>query len=68
MSDRVADPANGAVAWRLAQLEKVVLDLERHMDRLGSKLDRLMMAVVGASLTIAVSVIVFAITFVSGAP
>lgn len=59
---------NGTVVWRLAQLEKAVLDLEEHLDRLGSKLDRLMMAVVGAALTIAVSVIVFAITFVSGAP
>jgi len=59
---------NGTVSWRLAQLETAVKDLEVHMDRLGGKLDRLFMAVVGASLTVAVSVIVFAITFVSGSP
>ena len=57
---------NGAVAWRLARLEESVKELEGHMDRLGAKLDRLFMAVVGASLTVAVSVIVFAVTFVSG--
>lgn len=61
-------PGNGTVSWRLKELEKAVLNLEAHMDRLGSKLDRLMMALVGASLTVAISVIVFAITFVSGKP
>jgi hypothetical protein len=49
--------SNGAVSWRLAQLEKAVVELEGHLDRLGVKLDRLFMAVVGASLTIAVSVL-----------
>jgi hypothetical protein len=59
---------SSTVVWRLSQLEKAVVNLETHMDRLGSKLDRLFMALVGASLTVAVSVIVFAVTFVSGKP
>lgn len=59
---------NSTVSWRLAQLEKAVMDLETHLDRLGGKLDRVYWALVGASLTVSVSVIVFAITFVSGKP
>lgn len=59
---------NSTVAWRLAQLEKAVTDLEGHLDRLGTKLDRVYWALVGASLTVSVSVIVFAITFTAGKP
>jgi hypothetical protein len=53
------ETTNGT-AWRLAKLEEAVHEL-------GRKFDRLMMAVVGASLTIAVSAIVFIITVSSGA-
>ena len=52
-------PANGTVAWRLAQLEKTVEELER-------KVDRLVMAVTGAALMFAVSVAVFAFTVLAG--
>lgn len=60
--------SNGTVAWRLAQLERAVTDLEEHLDRLGGNLDRVYWALVGASLTVSVSVIVFAITFTAGKP
>jgi hypothetical protein len=59
---------NSTVSWRLAQLEKAVTDLESHLDKLGGKLDRVYWALVGASLTVAVSVLVFAITFTAGKP
>ena len=52
---------NGAVAWRLAQLEKTVEELER-------KLDRLTMAIVGAALTFAIGVGVFAVTLLTAGP
>jgi hypothetical protein len=61
-------PGNDTVSWRLKALEAAVKELETHMDLLGAKLDRLMMALVGASLTVAISVIVFALTFTTGKP
>ena len=51
---------NATVAWRLAQLEKKVDELE-------TKVDRLYTAMIGATLTFAVSVGVFAFTVLSGA-
>jgi hypothetical protein len=64
----VSSRDNSTVAWRLSQLERAVTELETHLDRLGSKLDRVYWALVGASLTVSVSVIVFAITFTAGKP
>ena len=54
--------SDSALAWRIGQLEKQV-------DELQSKLDKLTIAIVGAALTFALSVGVFAITIVTtGSP
>jgi hypothetical protein len=59
----MSEPSNGGtIAWRLAKLEKTVEELDR-------KVDRLTMSIVGAALTFAISVGVFAITLLaSGNP
>jgi hypothetical protein len=54
-------PGNGTALWRLTQLEKKVEELER-------KVDRLTMSIVGGAIMVAVSVTVFAITFLASGP
>lgn len=50
-----SERANGLFGWRITQLENTVRDLE-------AKVDRLMWAIVGAALSFAVGVTVFALT------
>jgi hypothetical protein len=54
-------PANGTIPWRLQQLEKQVEELER-------KVDRLTMSIVGGAVMVTVSVIVFALTYLASGP
>lgn len=52
------EPSNGTVQWRLKELENKVRDLEE-------KVDKLVLALITASLMITVSVAVFAITVIA---
>jgi type II secretory pathway component PulF len=66
-------PSAGQIAWRLQELERKASHLEEELDQrfdiLYRKLDRLMFAVVGGALTVAVSAVVFTLTVVTtGAP
>lgn len=54
----MSETGNGPVVWRIGQLERTVEELER-------KVDRLTWALVTLSLTIAGSAIVFALTVLS---
>lgn len=58
MSEPTHPPNGGTVTWRLGQLENTVAELER-------KVDRLIMAIVGASLSFTVGIGVFAITILT---
>lgn len=57
----MSEQPNGTTAWRLGQVEKSIEELER-------KVDRLTMSIVGGAIMVAVSVIVFAITYLANAP
>lgn len=67
----MSEPANGTVAWRLQQLEREVdkLDAEkaeaRDVARLADEVAGLRKAVVGFSVTIGASAIVFAFGIVA---
>ena len=51
-------PINGTLAYRVTIMEKALLELQK-------KVDRLTMAIVGASLSFAVGVGVFAVTLLN---
>jgi hypothetical protein len=67
-----ATPDNGTSRYRLEQVEKRFDRFESQVDtrfkELDAKLDRLTIAIVGGSITVAVSVIVFTVTYLASGP
>jgi hypothetical protein len=56
---------NGTLAYRVSRLEQAEGTQDMKIDRLAEKIDKLTLAIVGAALTFAVSVAVFAITLLA---
>ena len=61
----MTEPTNGELRYRVAEAERDIIKANERIDGVESKLNAILLAVIGLALSIAGSAVVFAITILS---